>query len=76
MKYKGTKGNKRNHIDDSGPLKELRHLLKTYTRRELAYRLDIGEQYLCDIIVGRRSVSDYVGERLGYKKSWIKKRKA
>ncbi len=48
--------------------------------KKLAMQLGISEQYLSDILNNRRSVSEVVGLRMGYRAMWVKdkqeKRKA
>lgn len=40
--------------------------------RKLAKVLDISEQYLSDILNGRRNVSELVASRVGFRAVWIK----
>lgn len=42
--------------------------------KKLAKKLDISEQYLSDILNGRRSIGEVVGLRMGYKAVWIRDR--
>lgn len=40
--------------------------------KKLAKKLDISEQYLSDILNGRRNVSEIVGLRMGFRAVWKK----
>jgi len=40
--------------------------------KKLAKHLDISEQYLSDILNGRRNASEIVGLRMGYRAVWVK----
>ena len=40
--------------------------------KKLAKQLDISEQYLSDILNQRRSVSELVASKMGFKAVWIK----
>ena len=39
--------------------------------KKLAKKLDISEQYLSDILNNRRSVSEVVGLRMGFRAVWV-----
>jgi len=41
---------------------------------QLAKQIDISPQYMCDIISGRRSVSEEIGAKFGFEKVWRKKK--
>lgn len=40
--------------------------------RKLAKVLDISEQYLSDILNGRRNVSELVASKVGFRAVWVK----
>lgn len=42
--------------------------------KKLAKQLDISEQYLSDILNERRSVSELVAIKMGFKAVWIKEK--
>jgi transcriptional regulator with XRE-family HTH domain len=51
------------------PLEALKKLVsESESQRKVAERLDITEQYLSDILRGRRDVSEAVAKALGYRK--------
>jgi len=57
-------------MDDKKPIDELKRLLQTGNRETVCNKFGISEQYLCDILKGRRSVSERVGGLLGFKRIW------
>jgi len=55
------------------PLSALKRLVKeTGTQAAAAKQLDITQQYLCDLLRGRRGFSDAVASKLGYQRVWVK----
>jgi Protein of unknown function (DUF551)/Helix-turn-helix len=43
--------------------------------KKLAKKLDISEQYLSDILNGRRNVSEVIGLQMGFRAVWLKEPK-
>jgi hypothetical protein len=41
---------------------------------KLASKIGISPQYMCDIIGGRRSISEGIGGKLGFEKVWRRKK--
>jgi hypothetical protein len=41
---------------------------------QLAKQIDISPQYMCDIISGRRGISEEIGAKFGHEKAWRKKK--
>jgi len=38
----------------------------------LAAKVGISPSYMCDIVSGRRSISEHIGEKFGYERVWRK----
>ena len=57
-------------MDDSKPLATLNMLCSAFDRKFVCEMLSISEQYLSDILKGRRPISDVIGKKLGFEKVW------
>jgi len=57
-------------MDDKKPVAELKRLLETLSRETVCNKFGISEQYLCDILKGRRPISERVGHLLGFTRTW------
>jgi hypothetical protein len=55
------------------PLVALKRLVRECgTQAAAADKLEITQQYLCDLLRGRRGFSDAVANKLGYERVWVK----
>jgi len=52
---------------------EIRKRLKGKTQNALAAEMDISPSYLCDLLKGRREVSQNIADMFGYVMVWRKK---
>lgn len=57
-------------MSDAAPLKELSQRLKKNNRQIVCNELGISQQYLSDILLGRRGISEAVGKKLGFERTW------
>jgi len=58
----------------NAPQKHLKFLVTTGNRETVCNKLGISPQYLCDLLLGRRDISDKIGGLLGYERVWRKKK--
>jgi hypothetical protein len=60
------------NMDDTPVIEELRFLVKHHgSQKEAARELGISEQYLSDLLLGRRSVSEEIAGKVGYRAIWV-----
>lgn len=56
-------------MDNDDMVKKIKNMVKEFGSQKLAaFQLEISEQYLSDIVNGRREVSDEVAKKLGFQK--------
>ena len=48
---------------------QLRAMLKSKNQKDLAARLDIHPSYLCDVLKGRREISERLARAMGYRRA-------
>jgi hypothetical protein len=64
-------------MDDTPVLNEIKkyeHKLGFGWQIRLAGKIGITPQYMCDIICGRRGISEEMGAKFGFEKVWRRKR--
>jgi len=60
-------------IVESFPVAEIEKFVESHgTQKVAAKYLNISEQYLCDILQGRRSVSENIASKFGWRPAWLR----
>lgn len=54
------------------PLQELRELCISKSQKEVARMFGVTPQYICDMVNGRREVSEKIWRKMGWRKIWMK----
>lgn len=60
-------------VEETFPIAEIERFVEYHkTQKTAAQYLNISVQYLCDILQGRREVSDNIASKFGWRRAWIR----